>query len=79
MNEKKIVNIVQKDPANPVAANVIADSIVEIAKAMKTLNDSRLKRRAIIILLHNSTGGIPRRDIESVLDSLAQLEKEWLK
>lgn len=73
---KPALNLVQSDP--PVPAQVIVDSIVEIAKAMKTLNDTRLKKRTIITLIHSSTG-VTRRDIEAVLESLDQLEKEWLK
>jgi hypothetical protein len=77
INDRKVVNVVQ-NPDKPVAAQVIADAIVEIAKAMKTLNDSRLKRRAIVTLLHDATT-VSRTDIGDVLNGLEQLEKEWLK
>lgn len=75
--DKPVVNVVQ-NPDKPVPAQVIADSIVEIAKSMKSLNDSRLKKRAIVVLLHDATG-VARKDIISILDGLDQLQAEWLK
>lgn len=65
-------------PAAKVPAEVIATSIVEIAKGMKALSESRLKRDAIVTLLQHSTK-LPRRDIIKVLDHLEDLEKTWLK
>lgn len=76
--DKPSINVVQKDPAKPVPAQVIADSIVEIARAMKDLNNTRLKKRAIVTLIHDATG-VTRRDIERVIGGLEQLEAEWLK
>jgi len=74
---KQAVNVVQ-NPDKPVPAEIIANAILEISKAMKSLNDSRLKRRAIVTLLHDSCQ-VSRTDIINVLDGLEQLEKEWLK
>lgn len=65
-------------PAEEVPAEIIATSIVEIAKGMKALEASRLKRDAIVTLLQHSTK-LARRDIIKVLDHLGDLEKTWLK
>lgn len=61
-----------------VPAEIIAQSIVEISKGMNALNSTRLTRRAIVTLIHE-TSKIARRDIEIVLNNLDQLEKVWLK
>ena len=65
-------------PEVPVAAEVIASAIVEIANGMKTLNSTRLTRRAIVTLIHEHSG-IARKTIEIVLNNLDSLEETWLK
>lgn len=75
---KHPVIIHQKDEENPVPAEVIADAIVEISKAMKALNSTRLTRRALITLIHDYSK-IAKRDIEIVLNNLDSLEETWLK
>lgn len=74
MREVKIV----QDQERPVAAEIIAQSIVDIQKAMDALNKTRLTRHAIIILIQEKSK-ISRRDIELVLNNLDKLEKLWLK
>lgn len=65
-------------PAAPIPAEVIASSIVDIASAMKTLNATRLTRKAIIALIHEHSG-VARKTIEIVLNNLEALEDTWLK
>ena len=72
------VTVHQKDEANPVPAEVIADAIVEISKAMKALSNTRLTRRALVTLIAYESK-VPRRDIEIVLNNLDRLEDTWLK
>lgn len=64
--------------SKPIAPQVIADAIVEMSKAMRSLNESRLKREAIVTLIaHNSKIG--KKTIEMILNNLEQLEQRWLK
>lgn len=69
---------VKQDPEKPIAAEVIASSIVEIAAGMRKINETRLTRRAIITLIHERSK-VPRTQIEAVLDNLDSLETTWLK
>lgn len=59
-------------------AQVISDSIVEIARGMKALNSTRLTRAAIVALIHERSK-VARKTIEIVLNNLDQLEETWLK
>lgn len=71
--------IVQPEPpAEEVPVAIIATAIVEIAAAMKVLNETRLSRRAIVTLIHEQST-LPRRHIEIVLNNLDSLEETWLK
>lgn len=70
------INVVPSDP--PVAADVLAQAIVDISEGMKKLNASRLTRDTIILLLHDSSH-VGKRDIGYVLASLDQLERTFLK
>lgn len=77
--KKEPANVVVKiDEEKPVPAEIIAQSIVEIAKGMKVLNSMRLSRRAIVTLIHEQSK-IARRDIEIVMNNLDRLEQDWLK
>ena len=56
----------------------VAVAITEIAKAMRKLNSSRLKRDAIVTLIaHRSK--VPRKTIEIVLNNLQDMDKDYLK
>lgn len=65
-------------PAEPVPAEIIATGIEQIAAAMRVLNSTRLTRRAVIALIHD-TSKISKRTIEIVLNNIEGLEDEWLK
>lgn len=72
------VNIVQKPDEEEIPADVIAQEIVKIAKAMQKLSTTKLKRDAIVALIHENSK-VARKTIEVVLNNLEQLEKRWLK
>lgn len=72
----KDVIITQTDEEIP--AEIIAQSIVDLAEGMKKLNSTRLTRRAIVLLIHDQSK-VGKRDIEIVLNNLEQLEDLWLK
>ena len=61
----------------PVAAQVIANAIVGISESIKKLSNSGLKRRAIVELVH-AESGVPKRQIELVLNNLETLRETWL-
>lgn len=54
----------------------LSEAVERISDAMKTLLKSGLNRRAIVVLLHDSTK-IPKRDIEAVLSGLETLKKTY--
>lgn len=72
------VTVKQKPDVEEVPVEVLAQSIESLAAGMKKLNESRLKRDAIVILLQAQTG-VNRGEIRSVLNGLDQLERMWLK
>jgi hypothetical protein len=61
-----------------VPADVIAQSIVDLAAAAKKLLGTRLRRDTLILLLHDMSG-VGKRDIGYVLNSLEQLEGRYVK
>lgn len=65
-------------PAAPVPAEIIATAIEQIAAAMRALNQTRLKRRAVVALIHDQSK-VNKKTIEIVLNNLAELEADWLK
>lgn len=66
---------VKTNEDNPQPFEVIAESIIEVANAFEKINNSRLKQRAIIVLLKDMTG-LAMKDIEMVLTASAKL-KDW--
>lgn len=76
MRKKKLP--IKQDPEKPIPAEIIAQSIVDIAAGMRKLNETRLTRRAIITLIHEHSK-IARSQIETVLYNLENLESTWLK
>lgn len=66
------------NPVNPEPVEVLARSIIEIAAGMKVLDESKLTRKAIIVLIQARTG-LTKRQIADVLDNLQQIDQIWLK
>jgi hypothetical protein len=70
-------SVVVKQAADaPVAAEIIAQAIIDISDAAKRLNNAGLKRRAVVALIHD-VSGIAKRDIEIVLNNLESLREQW--
>ncbi len=67
-----------KQPEPPIAAELLAQSIVEIAEGMRRVNASRLSRSALVTLIADRSR-VARRQIEAVLNNLDELERIWLK
>lgn len=72
----KKVKVIQTEKEVPF--EIIAQSIVDINKSMKTLEQSRLTRKAVVSLIHDNSK-LPKRTIEIVLNNLESLEVTWLK
>ena len=72
---------VVKDKENVVEVQIIEQAILEVATAARTLLNTRLTKRAILVLIKDSmTGsGLPLKDIELVLDCASRLDKKYLK
>lgn len=64
-----------KNQENPESKEILAEAIVRIGEAMEKLKSSGLNKDAIIVLVQAKTK-LSQRDIESVIDALAQL-KGW--
>ena len=75
MREK--INIVQ-DPEKPVERNILALAIKDIATAMKRLVQTGVTREAVVVLVKDRTG-LSKRDIEIVLNGIAQLERDFVR
>lgn len=74
------MKVVQKSNEPEVATEVIAQAIIEISEAMKKLKNSRLKERAIIILIKRACPSwVTEVQVKAVLTGIADLEKEFIR
>ena len=69
--------VAQQQGEEPVAAELIAQSIISIDEGMKAIMKSGLRFEAIVILLAASSG-VGKPDIRRVLHSLDSLRKDYL-
>lgn len=60
------------------APEIVAQALVDIAEGFRKFETSRLGRRALVTLIHDHSS-VSRRDIELVLNNLAQLDTIHLK
>lgn len=67
-----------KQSEEPIAAEVMAQAIVDIGEGMKRISRSPLRRDALVTLLNHTTK-VGRKEIEYVLNSLEDLEGLYLK
>lgn len=74
---KKSNVVIPQDPENLIPVEVIAESIVDMAAAMKRIANSRLSRKALVILV-SAHSGIAQYKVTAVLDSLEALERAYL-
>lgn len=63
--------------ANRELIESIAGNITSLAKAVSSLINGPLKRRALVVLLASSSG-LPQAKVEQVLKALEDLESDWL-
>ena len=72
------VKVIQKENAEPIAVEVIAQSIKKISDTMEQINKSKLSNRAIRVLLRDASGE-SMKSIENILGGLSNLRKYYLK
>ena len=59
-------------------AEEIATAIAKISRGMEVLSASRMKPKAVLLLISHASK-VPQRTVEDVLNALASLEKTYLK
>lgn len=72
---KQKVKVVQKED-EVVERSVLAQAIVDISEAANKLRLSGLNRRAIVLLLSESSR-VGRKDVEAVLTAIEYLKKDF--
>lgn len=77
-NTNKQTITVKSDEQNPEPLELIAQSIIEVADAFQKINNSRLKRRAVVLLLKDMTN-LGVREIELILDCAPKLKDYYTK
>lgn len=76
---KTKVTVRQSDkPEEEIPVEVLATHIAKLADVGKQLSESRLSRRAILLLLSDATG-IGKKEIGQVIDAIPDLKKRYLK
>jgi hypothetical protein len=69
---------VKVNEENPEPLVVTAKAIIEISEAFIKINNSPLKRRAVVLLLQDATK-ISQRDINLILDVAPKLKDFYVK
>lgn len=68
--------IVQAVDETPIAAEVIAKAIIEIADATKAMLSAGLKYETVVTLIH-AHSGVAKKDIRVVLNNLVCFKETW--
>ncbi len=76
--KKVTVKETPEEEKNRLMVEQIAGNIASLSKAVSALLNGQLKKRAIVLLLANSTG-MSQSAVENVLKALENLETDWLK
>ena len=69
---------VKVNEENPEPIELIAKSIIDISNSFQRINESRLKRRVIILLLEDMTG-VSITSINKILDAAPKLKDVYIK
>ncbi len=72
---------VRVNTENPEPVEIIAQSIIDISAAFEKIKNSKLKQRAIVLLIQDAigAGNITKKQIEAVLDNIADLKRLYIK
>jgi hypothetical protein len=63
---------------SPDDALQLVEEIRQIGRGMREILTAGLQRKTLVVLLHESTG-VPKRDINAVLDGLETFEADFLE
>ena len=66
----------KQDPQAPIAKEVLAKAIVDISAAFNALKKSGLNRRAVVVLVAQSSKQ-PQYVVSNVLDALETLKRDY--
>jgi len=69
---------VKSNDENAEPLEILAQSIIDVAEAFEKINNSRLSRRAVILLLKDISG-LRVSDIEAILNAAPLLKKHYIK
>lgn len=72
---------IKKNEENPESAELLAQSIIQVAEGFEKVLSSPLTQRALIVLLHDGIGTakITKSQIKLVLDNLPRLKGWYVK
>lgn len=70
---------VQTDEQNPIDLNIIAEHIIAVSDCFEKISQSKLNERAIVLLLHDLSGGVTKSDIKVILHNAKLLKKFFTK
>jgi hypothetical protein len=74
--EEPRITVKQKPEEPPIAPQIIADAIIQIAENTHKALAAGLSKEAIVTLIH-AQGGVGKPDIRIVLDNLNNLRRHW--
>lgn len=74
---KKIIQETEEQKRNREIVEGIANNITTLARAVASLINGPLKKKALVVLLAQSSG-LPQNKVEQVLKALETLESDWL-
>lgn len=77
MNKKIQAPETEEQKNQRLAVESIATNIASLSKAVASLLNGPLKKRALVVLLASSSN-ISQEKVSQVLTALADLEKDWL-
>lgn len=84
MNTKKASSktiTVKVNEENPEPLDILAKAIIDVSEGFERINNSKLTRKAIVLLLQNSIGAgrITQQQIHDVLDYVPKLKNLYTK
>lgn len=77
MKNKKTVVETEDEKKSRELVEKIANNISNLAKSVASLINGPLNKKALIILLSNSSGQA-QYQVEKILNALVDMEKDWL-
>lgn len=78
MKAKTKTITVKVNEQNPEPLEILAKAIIDLSDGLNKTLDSKLTKRAIVALLKDSTG-LPKGEIETILNAISELKKAYTK